>query len=303
MMTTTADAARRRVRLAPSALTTAVLLLPGPLPGRLGSTVADELAALEAAGIVRRRRLVGWVAELTTPVLAAELHITVQQALGPAHSRTEIWVGASGASLGEVDDDRAITLSSTDPAMLGWTLAALVGLGERPEPMAPRVRLATARLAEFDELIASGDRLAAAERLVDGVEEACVEDLATLLALGSNERRAWRVTASWTDTSNAVVVRSLSVLDAGIGGLWLADEPSPTTEADAPAEPPPAVHLMPVTTADVLAALFDLLPPGFADSPLSAPRPPGRASCPPPSLPTPPTSSASWRTPVRSTSA
>jgi len=273
------------------------MLLAGPLPVRTGEAVTREMADLEAAGVVRGDRLLAWAAELVAVVAAPDLRLTVITAAGAHQAVTEVWARPSGAAVGEVAEDATVTCRSTEPSLLAWTLADLVHLGDRPSPIGADVRIDATRLARFDELVAAGNERGAVALLTDGEPEP-TGGMAAMVALASDDRRAWRITSTWTDGAGAVVVRWLAVIDGGHGGLWRSEAPAPLTDADgAPVEVAPAdvaVTLVSTTAADTWQRLVDLLPPGAgAFPPHLDPAHPGRAPCPPSSPPIQIDSSAS----------
>jgi hypothetical protein len=280
-----ADSMHHRLRLSPSSLAAAVLLLPGPFgTDRLGEALRHEVAGLEANGVVREGVLAPWAARQLMLVLAPDLHVEVVVVTSSGAVVTQVWARPDAALVGHIDRRGWVELDPLEPASLACTLWDIVGLVDRGDAMNGAQRpIDPVRLARFEQALASGDHPAASVLLDEG-EGKSAEELAIMAALASPERRTWRIAAHWTSAAGPVQ-RWLSVLDAGRRGLWCSSGAFPDAGGDVP-------PLVPTTAADAWNRLVDTLPPGTAGappiSPDDGPAHPGRAPCPmpPPLSPT-----------------
>lgn len=260
------DEAARRLRLSPSALAVAVLLVPGPLDeDRLIRAAGRQLAELEAAGATSGGVLVPWVAQHLLLLLAPDLHVEASVVSPTGQITTQVWARPDTALLGQLDAGGSVDLAPTEPGLLAWTLAAVVGLTARHAPLtAGRRSIDLGRLARFEQAVAHGDHPLAGAVLGDGVGVAA-EELTVMAALVAPQRRTWRVATTWTAASGPVA-RSLAVVDAGPSGLWcLIDGPDAAIIARADG------RLEPVSVAETWQRLVDILPPGTSISPASSP--------------------------------
>jgi hypothetical protein len=296
---------RNALRLSPGALAAATFLLAGPLePGTLRDTVAGGLVELEAAGVVRDGELAAESRCVLTSMMAPDLHVETVVVQGGTTDVTHIWARPHAAVIGRIDLRGWVELAPTDPRSLALTVRARVGLpdAEASEPVAPpQPPVDPLRLAQFEIALAEGDH-ATAGALLGAGDDHSGQELRIMAALASPDRRTWRVTTRWTSGSGAER-RWLSVLDAGVGTRWC----SHGSEHEGDSVEPLVSPLVAASAGDLWDHLVGLLPPDTSVAPTTSPDDGtahhGRASCPPPSPPSPTGSSGSWRPPVPSTPA
>ncbi len=257
MPTPLADPVRHRLRLSPRALATAVLLLPGPVDDRLGRYFDAEAAELRAAGVISNGMLAPWAAHQLVLMLAPALHVEAVVTTAHGETMTQFWARPDAAVVGQSDPDGSVDLSPTEPRMLAWTLADVVGLGSEAAPAPDNRRpVETAHLRCFEGALSTTDHTGASAILGDG-RGLSGDELAVMAALVSESRKAWRVIAKWTSPSGPMQ-RSLAVVDAGPSGMWSVDAPLSPTPSAGDREP----VLVPISVTQARDRLIGVLPPG-----------------------------------------
>ncbi|CAN5662585.1 hypothetical protein BH20ACT2_BH20ACT2_23770 [soil metagenome] len=251
----TVDHHRRSIRLSGAELAAATLLLSAPGdPDLAQPAVRHHLDALADAGAIDDGRLLGWLAELVALISAAQLRVLVQTYAVDALVTHSLWFTPGAGALASPHDDATRTVSPTETVSAPWTIAGLVGLGQRPPPAHDqRIELRRSLLDDAFATLAEGDPDAATAALAHGGLD--TPDAAALVALARGRRLSWRVTSVFIDADGQRQERELAMVDGGHAGLWRS-----TLQGDAGPDDDPVVRLEPRRASQTWADLVALLP-------------------------------------------
>lgn len=234
----TVDPTRARIRLSEQELAAAAIVHQhGPNWREVAAEADGDVTALHDLALVDD------TATLDVVLATALETITV----APVEILVEVLGLGSAAHLGWVSDDHAVVAvdqqdgtheyTLTDPALVGYALAVVLGVGYRPSP--PR-RTLTATAADLDQL--------GADLLENAPADDGGQDLGPELADALTHWRAtWRAT-SRVSTPDGPTLTVYTVVDAGPRGYYRLRELERT------------VTLEPCRPSDVFSLLHRLFP-------------------------------------------
>lgn len=218
-MSTVFDPDAGLLRIRHGALAVLALLASEPTSTRLHDhDVAPVIAELRDAGLLGRSGIHPAVAPLAETVARAGTVADVGATEHGTPHRLRVWIGRGLAVIGTQTAPEAATyeLLADHPRQLSHLLGELLGLGVAPDPPVSGTR--TLASGDFEVLVTAdatvaGDAVAAA--LGTGPEDPWARALTAGLR-GAAVR--WRLRAHRAGE----LVTDLTVLDAGLSGLWLA---------------------------------------------------------------------------------
>lgn len=185
-----------------------------------GNDAPAAVAALEREGLVAGRRPDARLERLVGIVVGGERRVTLDVSRGGEELAYRAWVSSAEAVLGREEGER-LELAFCRPLEVPATLARRVRLDSAaprvvwPRPLAARRRgveraLGASTPDEADRALREAETLGPIERAF------------LLRGLGS-PRLGWKLTASFRDETGEAQEERLAVVDAGAGGLWIAD--------------------------------------------------------------------------------
>jgi hypothetical protein len=206
----------------------------------------QEIAEVRTVRVARP--LPAWAGEALDTVADPGLRIVVRvfTAARPLHH--SIWATPRVAVVGEPTDDGRIELSSTEPVLIPFTIARIVGLRRRPVPPGrSMIRMPASVYTSIQDRVGSSAGL-------DGRNpQGIASPEATLEAILRQRLMSWRATSAWRDETGQRVTVNVNVTDAGEAGFWRA-------RVEEPESPDPMLLVEPSAARDVWAGLTGLLP-------------------------------------------